>query len=296
MYIQVNQLEKQFKEHQTVKKISFNIKKNCCTALLGPNGAGKTTTLHMLAGLLSPTKGSISYNGEKDYRKLIGFMPQHPSFFNWMTPMEFLYFVGKLSAVPKKILNEYIDNSLSFVGLTEKKHRKIGGFSGGMKQRLGLAQAILHQPELLILDEPVSALDPAGRREFLALMEKLKDKMTILFSTHVLHDAEQVCDEVLMLKDGELKWDGSLVDLKKAFAHTAVHIETAEPITDALDKFIKSNTIHFTTDTNITILGIAPSFQTNDLLTTLMNRGHTIQRFEITEDSLEDAYMKVIEP
>ncbi|WP_400245252.1 ATP-binding cassette domain-containing protein [Niallia sp. JL1B1071] len=294
MFVQVSQLEKRFNDHQAIKGITFHIKKGCCTALLGPNGAGKTTTLHMLAGLLSPTKGSISYNGEKDYRKHIGFMPQHPTFFNWMTPVEFLYFAGKLSAVPKQLLKEYINNSLSFVGLTEVKNRKIGGFSGGMKQRLGLAQAILHQPELLILDEPVSALDPTGRREVLVLMEKLKERMTILFSTHVLHDAEQVCDEVLMLKEGEIKWDGSLIDLKKAFSHTAVHIETTEPIKDELDKLVKSDTIHFMTDTNVTILEIAPSFQTNDLLTTLIKKGHTIQKFEVKEDSLEDAYMKVI--
>lgn len=295
MFVQVNQLQKRFNDHQAIKGITFHIKKGRCTALLGPNGAGKTTTLHMLAGLLSPTKGSISYNGEKDYRKHIGFMPQHPTFFNWMTPVEFLYFAGKLSGVPKQSLIEYVNNSLSFVGLTEVKNRKIGGFSGGMKQRLGLAQAILHQPKLLILDEPVSALDPTGRREVLILMEKLKERMTILFSTHVLHDAEQVCDEVLMLKEGEIKWEGSLIDLKKVFSHTAIHIETIEPIKNAFDELIKPEAIHFTTDNNATILEITPSLQTNDLLTTLISRGYTIQRFEVMEDSLEDAYMKVVD-
>ncbi|EOR20764.1 MULTISPECIES: ABC transporter ATP-binding protein [Niallia] len=295
MFVQVNQLQKVFKGHTAIKGITFNIKEGSCTALLGPNGAGKTTTLHMLSGLLSPTKGTITYSEERDYRSHIGFMPQHPTFFNWMTPIEFLQFAGKLSAVPKHLLKEQVNNTLSFVGLTEAKNRKIGGFSGGMKQRLGLAQAILHQPELLILDEPVSALDPTGRREVLTLMEKLKERMTILFSTHVLHDAEQVCDEVLMLKDGEIKWDGSLTSLKRTFSHTAIHIETVEPIKNAFDNLIKPHTIHFTTENNATILEITPSLHTNDLLTTLISKGYTIQRFEVTEDSLEDVYMKVVE-
>ena len=124
---------------------------------------------------------------------------------------------------------------MAFVRLEEVKNKKIGGFSGGMKQRLGLAQALLHEPELLILDEPVSALDPMGRREVLQLIDQLKQTTTILFSTHILHDAEQVCDEIIMLKDGDLKWHGELEQLRKEFDSLAIKIQTREPLQGVLE-------------------------------------------------------------
>src|SRR4051812_22232212 len=174
MLVTITDLSKKYKEYTAVKHISFSIEKGSCIALLGPNGAGKTTTLQMLAGLLTSTTGTIEFEGykQKDYRSLIGFLPQHPSFFNWMTASEFLQFAGGLSHMQKEKLATRIDETLTFVSLKEVKNKKIGSFSGGMKQRLGLAQALLHEPELLILDEPVSALDPTGRRDVLHLINK----------------------------------------------------------------------------------------------------------------------------
>ena len=230
--LQVNDLTKNYGQHEAVKQISFQIEKGKCIAIIGPNGAGKTTTLQMLAGLLTPTSGTIHFPGskKKDDRQLIGFLPQHPSFFSWMTAKEFLQFAGKLSHLTKAQLEAKIDEILTFVSLLEVKNKRIGGFSGGMKQRLGLAQALIHDPELLILDEPVSALDPNGRRDVLKMLHELKSRMTILFSTHVLHDAEQVCDSVIMLKEGTIKWDGSLTDLKNNQSASVIKISTAEAI------------------------------------------------------------------
>ena len=236
--LQVNGLTKNYGQHQAVKQISFQIEKGKCIAIIGPNGAGKTTTLQMLAGLLTPTSGTIHFPGskKKDDRQLIGFLPQHPSFFSWMTAKEFLQFAGKLSHLTKAQLEAKIDEILAFVSLFEVKNKRIGGFSGGMKQRLGLAQALIHDPELLILDEPVSALDPNGRRDVLKMLHELKSRMTILFSTHVLHDAEQVCDSVIMLKEGTIKWDGSLTDLKNNQSASAIKISTAEAIDDCFEE------------------------------------------------------------
>ena len=238
MLLTVKNLSKKFKEHTAVHPLSFSIRKGSCIALLGPNGAGKTTTLQMLAGLLTPTSGTIEFAGtsKADPRSRLGFLPQHPSFFHWMTAMEFLQFAGELSHVPKKQLSLRVEETLAFVRLEEVKNKKIGGFSGGMKQRLGLAQALLHEPELLILDEPVSALDPSGRRDVLKLIDQLKSKMTILFSTHILHDAEQVCEEILMLKDGKLKWNGPLEALKKEFDSLAIKLQTKEPLEGVLEQ------------------------------------------------------------
>ncbi|PMC40282.1 ABC transporter ATP-binding protein [Bacillus sp. UMB0899] len=297
MLLQVKELEKKYKSHIAVKKISFHIEKGQCIALLGPNGAGKTTTLQMLAGLLTPSSGSIQFEQleEKDYRSKIGFLPQHPSFFSWMSPVQFLQFAGELSNIPKQQMKEKIDEVLQFVSLSDVKKKRIGGFSGGMKQRLGLAQALLHDPELLILDEPVSALDPAGRRDVLSLITKLKERMTILFSTHVLHDAEQVCDKVIMLKNGEIKWDNKLEELRNAFITSAVNVHTEEPIEDKLSELPYVEKMKLITDRSITIIVSEENSNSNELLSAIMEKGLTIKRFEKLQDSLEEAYMKVME-
>ena len=296
MLVTVNHLSKKFKEQTAVNPISFSIGKGRCIALLGPNGAGKTTTLQMLAGLLTPTSGSIEFpgNGQKDNRARIGFLPQHPSFFNWMTATEFLQFVGELSHVPKKQLGVRIEETLAFVRLEDVKNKRIGGFSGGMKQRLGLAQALLHEPELLILDEPVSALDPGGRRDVLQLIGELKSKMTILFSTHILHDAEQVCEEILMLKDGNLKWSGTLDVLKKEFDSLTIKLQTKEPLKGALEQldFIEEIEYLNAHTVKIRMENLAHS---NELVEALMRKQRTLIHYELMQDSLEDAYMKVME-
>ncbi|MDT8858765.1 ABC transporter ATP-binding protein [Alkalihalobacillus sp. MEB130] len=295
MLVTVKDLTKKYKEHVAVNEISFSIEKGKCIALLGPNGAGKTTTLQMLAGLLTPTSGKIEFAGyeKSDYRALIGFLPQHPSFFNWMTPKEFLQFAGELSHIPKKRLASRIDEVLAFVSLDQVKQKKIGGFSGGMKQRLGLAQALLHEPELLILDEPVSALDPTGRRDVLQLIEQLKREMTILFSTHILHDAEQVCEQIIMLKDGNVKWDGTLGLLKNEFDSLAMKVKTVEPIKGCLDTLDFIEEIEYVDVTTAKVM-LRDQSETNLLLQALIRENKTVIHFEAMQDSLEDAYMKVM--
>lgn len=296
MLVEINNLCKTFKQQKAVNNISFHIEKGQCVALLGPNGAGKTTSLLMLAGLLTPTSGTIQFlDGQiKDYRHLIGFLPQHPSFFTWMTAKEFLQFAGQLSHLPKQQLALKIDETLDFVSLLHVKNKRIGGFSGGMKQRLGLAQALLHDPALLILDEPVSALDPSGRQDVLKILNNLKERMTILFSTHVLHDAEQVCDSVIMLKEGKIKWDGSLSTLKNSHPTTAIQIKTAEPLKNCFED-IPSLTKITSVDSNTVILDFAEqAYPTSVLLQRLIEKKYTLLHFEQLQDSLEDAYMKVM--
>ncbi|WP_404447423.1 ABC transporter ATP-binding protein [Sutcliffiella horikoshii] len=296
MLLEIKNLTKTFKQHQAVKSISFHIEKGSCVALLGPNGAGKTTSLQMLAGLLTPTYGTIRFsesNGN-DYRHKIGFLPQHPSFFSWMTPKEYLQFAGKLSHLSKTQLKAKIDETLAFVSLTDVKNKRIGGFSGGMKQRLGLAQALLHDPELLILDEPVSALDPDGRRDVLKILTELKSRMTILFSTHVLHDAEQVCDTVIMLKDGQIKWDGNLELLRSEHRTSAVKIKTDESLTGHLDGIPSIESVDYTDKHTATIYVNETNFRSTTLLTKLLESKLTLSHYEKVQDSLEDAYMKVM--
>lgn len=208
----ISNLTKRFGTLTPVDGISFELEQGSCTALLGPNGAGKTTTLRMLAGLLSPTQGQIQYaatgKSQDSWRERIGYLPQYPKFYPWMTGIEYLLFGARLSGLKRSQALIRSQEVLEMVGLEEAAKRRISGYSGGMKQRLGIAQALVHQPDLIMLDEPVSALDPIGRREVMDLLQRLRGDVTILFSTHVLHDAEEICDDMVLMVDGRIaRWD-----------------------------------------------------------------------------------------
>lgn len=228
-FLSVDQLTKRFGSGTPVKGISFGLERGSCTALLGPNGAGKTTTMRMLAGLIAPSAGRITVQGRQhssgDYRSLIGYLPQHPAFYGWMTGEEFVLYAAGLSGMGRKEARERTRTVLERVGLAEAAKRRIAGYSGGMKQRLGLAQALVHQPQLLLLDEPVSALDPIGRREVMNLLQQLRTETTILFSTHVLPDAEEVCDRIMMMRDGEIVENGELQSLADKYRRPLLTIE-----------------------------------------------------------------------
>ncbi|MBS4200989.1 ABC transporter ATP-binding protein [Bacillus sp. FJAT-49732] len=293
MLLTVEKLSKKYKEHVAVKELTLNIEHNQCVALLGPNGSGKTTTLNMLSGLLTPTSGKIVFQGGTTInRQDIGFLPQYPAFFSWMTAIEYLQFAGKLSNLSKRELQNKSNEMLSFVGLEEAKNKRIGGFSGGMKQRLGLAQAMLHDPKLLILDEPVSALDPTGRRDVLNIMMELKKKMAILFSTHVLHDAEQVCDHIIMLKEGTVKWAGSLDSLRKRKIEETFILSTEEKLEDWIKskEYVKEYLLTSPTSAEIKLHEASRNRLLEDCITNHM----TINRFEVKNHTLEDAYMEVV--
>ncbi|MFC2949590.1 ABC transporter ATP-binding protein [Virgibacillus sediminis] len=224
----VSNLSKTYDESPAVSEVSFSFLPGTCTALLGPNGAGKTTILRTLAGLLQPTSGEISFSGvdkNSDIREHIGYLPQYPSFHSWMTGREFLVHSGRLAGLTKKEAEKRADDLLETVGIAEAKNKYISKYSGGMKQRLGIAQAIIHRPKLLLLDEPVSSLDPLGRREVLTLLEELKTEMAILFSTHILSDAEEVSDRLLLLHEGKLVEDGAMDDLRRKYQTSKLSLE-----------------------------------------------------------------------
>src|SRR5258708_7430525 len=185
---------------------------------LGPNGAGKTTTLKILMGLVFPTAGTARILGhvwtDPQIKAQIGFLPEQPYFYDYLTVHELLNYYGQLSGVPAKDRKRRIDDVLQRVGLTEVKGVQLRKFSKGMLQRAGIAQAILHNPKLVFFDEPMSGLDPLGRREVRDLMEQLKQEgKTVFFSTHILSDAEALCDRVAIIHQGELRGVGAVEDL-----------------------------------------------------------------------------------
>lgn len=298
MLLQVNNLTKKFGTFSAVKDLSFAIDKGRCVALLGPNGAGKTTTLNMIAGVLTPTTGSIQLGHQKrgDRRQYIGFLPQYPKFYHWMNPTELLQFVGQLSGLESQTLPKKITDILQLVGLEEVAKKRIGGFSGGMKQRLGLAQALLHEPDLLLLDEPVSSLDPVGRREVMNLLHELKKETTIFFSTHVLHDAEEICDDIFIMNRGVIEVAGGLAELKKNDATAILKIKTAEPTKEWLPQLEEIEEIFQVTPhlVHCTIPVEHVGNVKTTLLESILSKRITLECWEVAESSLEDLFLKVV--
>lgn len=213
-------LGKSYEEVQALKSLSLQVPEHSIFGFLGPNGAGKTTTIKLLIGLASPSAGKakvFGYDIEKDsieIRKRIGYLPQEPRFYEHMTAREtlrsvlHLYYRG-----PKDAVENRIQETLDLVGLSDKADRPIRGFSGGEKQRLGIAQAQVNYPDLLILDEPAANLDPMGRRDVLEAMELVRRHATIFYSTHILDDVQRVSDQVAILNHGEMVSQGPIAEL-----------------------------------------------------------------------------------
>jgi ABC-2 type transport system ATP-binding protein len=198
--------------------LSLKVEEGEIFGFLGPNGAGKTTTLKLLMGLVFPTAGAARILGrdwtDPDIKAQIGFLPEQPYFYDYLTAQELLDYYGQLSGVPAKHRKQRIDDVLRRVGLSDVSGVQLRKFSKGMLQRAGIAQAILHDPKVVFFDEPMSGLDPMGRREVRDLMEQLKHEgKTVFFSTHILSDAEALCDRVAIIYKGELRGVGAVADL-----------------------------------------------------------------------------------
>jgi ABC-2 type transport system ATP-binding protein len=218
--INTKALSKTYKNVQALKSLDLKVPRNSIFGFLGPNGAGKTTTIKLLLGLARPTAGSGMVFGKDiltnsvEVRRRIGYLAQNPSYYKHMTARQTLEFRARFFySGPKDMIHDRVDETLELVGLTQKADRPIKGFSGGELQRLGIGQAQINYPELLILDEPAANLDPAGRRDVLEVMERLRKYTTIFYSTHILSDVQQVSDTVGILNHGELVAQASLDEL-----------------------------------------------------------------------------------
>jgi len=229
--IKIENLTKSFPNFTAVEGISFEAGDNRILGFLGPNGAGKTTTLRMLVGLSKPTSGKIFIDkkeiifGQSDNNRTLGYLPEQPAFYNWMSGYEYLTLIGELFGLDKAKLIKKISELLSLVNLTEAANKRISTYSNGMKQRLGIAQALVNDPKVLILDKPVSALDPIGRHEILEIIERLKHDKTIIISTHILSDVDRICDDVAIINKGKLITFSPLAKLKEDFSQSILEVE-----------------------------------------------------------------------
>lgn len=295
--LKTENLTKKYGNHIVVDSLNFSLPENKCIALIGPNGAGKTTTLRILTGLIKPTTGSIQFaKHQGDYRELIGYLPQQPVFYEWMTGEEYVLFAAKLSSLSKQTALKRTNDILERLGLAEAKQKRISTYSGGMKQRLGIAQAIIHHPKLLILDEPVSALDPAGRREILNLMEILKSEMSILFSTHILADADEVCDEVILLKHGKMVESGLIESVRQKYKTEKIELAFLDPSIQYEEKLSKLNHVHSVQVVrNIYHLGVDNIQDARrEILQMVTENNWELGSFHINQASLEDIFMKAV--
>jgi ABC-2 type transport system ATP-binding protein len=212
--------------------LNLEVPRHVVFGFLGPNGAGKTTTMKILAGLISATAGEAHLAGslvsmrDPASRRRVGYLPEEPSFYNWMSAREYLEFVGGLLALPMPERRLRAAELLELVDLKDASKRRVGGFSRGMRQRLGIAQALVGRPDVLLLDEPSSALDPLGRREVLALVERLAGETTVFMSTHILADVERVCQQVAVIAHGRLVAQADQEELRRRYAAPAFEIET----------------------------------------------------------------------
>lgn len=217
--LKIEHLKKRFGDKEVLKGVELSVPEHSVFGFIGRNGAGKTTTMKTVLGLLKPDEGDIYVAGEKVIygqtatNRHIGYLPDVPEFYPFMTATEYLRFCGEITGVNKSESKKRSEELLELVGLAGEKHR-IQGFSRGMKQRLGIAQALLNRPKLLICDEPTSALDPVGRKEILDILQAVKEQTTVLFSTHILSDVERICSDIAFLNDGVIVEQGTLAEIQ----------------------------------------------------------------------------------
>jgi ABC-2 type transport system ATP-binding protein len=211
MELKVERLTKKYDEKIAVDDMSFSLKKGV-TGLLGANGAGKTTLMRMLSGILTPTSGEITYGEEsvksESYRNVLGYLPQDFGYYPEFSGREFLMYFCSLKGLEKKAAKTRTAELLKLVDLEDVADKKIKKYSGGMKQRIGIAQALINRPEVLILDEPTAGLDPKERVRFRNLIGELGKESIVLLSTHIVSDIEHVADRLIMVKEGRISWQG----------------------------------------------------------------------------------------
>jgi len=301
--IELRGLTKRFGDAIALDGVDLVVRPGMVFGFLGRNGAGKTTALRILSGLARPTAGTARVLGHDveratdAIRARIGFLPDVPGFYPWMTAREYLEFAGRLFGLDKATLDARATALLEMAGLASVTTR-VGGFSRGMKQRLGIAQALINAPSLLMLDEPTSALDPIGRREVLEMVASLRGRTTVFFSTHILADVERVCDAVAILERGRVVASAGVAELtaRATANHLIVEVEdsvAAAAVAGALAgrAWLKS----IETDGRALHLAVSdlPSAQ-REIPAAIAAAGMALRRFEIGETSLEDVFVELV--
>jgi ABC-2 type transport system ATP-binding protein len=298
-------LVKDFNKVRAVDGLNLTVAEGAIFGFLGPNGAGKTTTIRMLTGMARPTAGSAQVAGvdlgqDGKVRARIGYLPEEPAFYTWMTPLEYLDHVGRLFGLPGAERKARGRALLEQVGLGEVGKRRIRGFSRGMRQRLGLAQALVNRPAVLFLDEPVSALDPGGRKEVLDLIAGLRGECTVFMSSHILADIERVCDTVGIIDHGRVVVEANQAELLNRYTIPAFALE-CEPGSEIAFAAWATQLKRFEWTTGVVVEGALARVTVKDVAaarSALLNEaaasGLPLRRYEVVTPSLEDIFLRLV--
>jgi len=302
--VQVENLKKTYGPVHALDGLNMEVAPGAVFGFLGPNGAGKTTTLRILTGLARPTSGqaqvagiNVLKNGPRLARR-IGHLPEEPAFYPWMTPRELLDYLGRLYGFSSADRVSRTRELLALVRMEEVARRRIGGFSRGMRQRLGVAAALFHRPQVLFLDEPASALDPAGRKEVLDLIATLRGQCTVVMSTHILADVERVCDTIGIIAKGRMLIQARREELLERYAVSAFEIEAEDRAALArwagdLEQipWVAAATVqNGSLRVNVKDLRAAK----RELLPMAVRAGLVLNRYEEIRPSLEDVFLQLV--
>jgi ABC-2 type transport system ATP-binding protein len=304
--IELQGLSKLYGEKRALDRVDLRVEEGSIFGFLGPNGAGKTTTLRILAGLARPTEGKVAILGHDmdgrgdaasaQARAEIGILPDVPGFYYWMNARQFLEFAGSLFAIDKRGLDERVDALLGLAGL-DGVSAQIGTYSRGMKQRLGVAQALINAPRLLLLDEPTSALDPVGRKEVLDMLASLKGRTTVFFSTHILADVERICDAVAILDRGRVLVQAPIEELKRRYGEPWIVVEVesgAEELAAAMRAEAWASSADVSEAGEIVVAARDAVAARRAIPAMVAARSLELERFESEEIGLEDVFVKLV--
>jgi ABC-2 type transport system ATP-binding protein len=304
--IKTENLSKIYGNVKALDNLNLEVPEHVVFGFLGPNGAGKTTTVKLLTGFSHPTSGQAWVAGEKvdnnnlSLQSKIGLLPDVPAFYDWMSGREFMHFVGELHHLPPKEIKQRVDALLQLVELNKSGSRRIGGYSRGMRQRLGIAQALINRPSVLFMDEPTSALDPIGRREVLDLILRLKEIATIFMSTHNLSEVERVCSMVGIIDKGKLITVSSVVELQNKYAHSIFEMEfmeDAHPIVEKLKSLSWMDAPELVIEHGIPQVRVRAKdldYARKELPRFISDSGLTLTRYEMSLPNLEEIFIEII--
>nr|WP_286232217.1 ABC transporter ATP-binding protein [Neobacillus mesonae] len=300
----VQELRKSFGQFEAVKGVSFSVKKGESYGLLGPNGAGKSTTINMITGLFPPTSGTIFLNdidvvkNPKQAQKWIGVVPQEIALYQEMSARENLKFWGRLYDLSGKELNKKVDEVLEIIGLTDRAKDKVGTFSGGMKRRVNIGAAILHQPQILIMDEPTVGIDPQSRNHILETVKRLNEEgMTIIYTSHYMEEVEYLCERIGIIDHGEVIASGTLHELREKMEDSSRMKLTIDgkpqntgKITQALENLFSKKEFQLQNN-ELTVFHKDPQSILSELIQSVTVTGTRITSVDIVEPNLESVFL-----
>ncbi|WP_252187547.1 ABC transporter ATP-binding protein [Anaeromonas gelatinilytica] len=302
MMIRAENLTKRYGNNKVLNGVNFNVEKGEIYGFLGHNGVGKTTTMNILAGIIGYNDGDITLNSldmknnRSNLKGMIGYLPEEPKFYPYMTSNEYLTFIGEVLGFNKNKIKVRNKELLELVKLEKSSNRKIGGYSRGMKQRLGIAVSMYNNPEILLLDEPSSALDPTGRKDVINIIKNLKNLgITVFLSTHILSDIERICDKVGILYNGKIILEEKLDMLKQRYLHSIYDIEFENNINQETIDEIKEDWIKdIEVKDNIMNLHVDENIDSRDIIALLSELNIPILSLNLRRSNLEDIFIKVV--